>query len=135
MSRGRRWLRRIILQSVNTTRYGCTVRQLVYLSYGAGGEDGPTDAQVSAVDREVRRLLDEDRVVERSVFGTERYLFPAWPAVLGPEPPMLQCVECDLRWHSEEGAPHLLCWSCGEPGQIVKAAPSRAPRRRSPIPR
>lgn len=116
MSRGRGRLRRIILQSVNATRYGCTVRQLAYLSYG--GDDGPSEAHMSLVDRAVRRLLDEDRVVERTMFGTERYLLPASPAVRGAEPTILQCLDCDVRWVSEEGAPHLLCWSCGEPGSL-----------------
>jgi len=135
MSRGRRRLRRIILQSVNGTRYGCTVRQLAYLSYGVGRENGPSDAQLSAVDREVRRLLDEDRVVERTMFGTERYLLPALPPMVGPEPTTLQCIECDLRWVSEEGAPHLLCWSCGEPGENVKPSSGRPSRERSQTPR
>jgi hypothetical protein len=121
MSKGRQRLRRIILQSINSTKYGCTVRQLVYASYGAGGEDGPTQAQVAAVEREVRLLLEADLVVERAVFGAERYLLPAWPAALTSESTAMQCLECDLRWVSEEGAPHLLCWSCGEPGQVVDA--------------
>jgi hypothetical protein len=130
MTIGRRRLRQIILQSINATKYGCTVRQLVYLSYGPGGEDGPSEAQIAAVHREVRRLLDEDLVVERAVFGTERYLLPAWPAAATSESVAMQCLDCDLRWVSEEGAPHLLCWSCGEPGQVVEPSYRRVPRRR-----
>jgi hypothetical protein len=134
MAMGRRRLRRIILQSVNATKYGCTLRQLVYLSYGRGGEDGPSEAQIAAVEREVRVLLDEDRVVERAVFGTERYLLPAWPAALTSESTAMQCLDCDLRWVSEEGAPHLHCWSCGEPGQVMEPSYRRMPRRRPPAP-
>jgi hypothetical protein len=101
------------------------------LTYGARGEDGPSEAQVSAVDRVVRRLMDEERVVERTMFGTERYLLPASPAMPRPNAPTLQCVDCDLQWASEEGAPHLLCWSCGDPGQPVDPWPRRTRERRS----
>jgi hypothetical protein len=83
---------------------------------------------MSAVNREVRRLLDEDRVVERTVFGAERYLLRASPRVLESEPTTLQCIDCDLRWVSEEGAPHLLCWSCGELGQVDKPRYGRTHR-------
>jgi hypothetical protein len=79
-------------------------------------------------------LIEEDRVAERAVYGTERYLLPAWPAALTSESTALQCLECDLRWVSEEGAPHLLCWSCGEPGQVVEPSYRRKPRRRSGAP-
>jgi hypothetical protein len=122
----------MILRTVNATRYGCTVRQLAYLSYGIRrGEDAPSEAQLSAVDREVRRLLDEELLVERSVFGDERYLLPAAPAALGPEPMTLQCLDCDLLWVSEDGAPHRECWSCGEPGLVVVLRPRRPARQRS----
>jgi hypothetical protein len=87
---------------------------------------------MSRVDRAVRRLLDDGRVVELTMFGTERYLLPAVRALRGAEPTTLQCLDCDLRWVSEEGAPHPLCWSCNEPGQVVKPWSSRAGGRRSP---
>jgi hypothetical protein len=119
-------LRRLILQCVNSTRYGCTVSQLAYLIYGVGRGDGLSDAQVAAVDRAVRRLLDDERVVERAMLGTERYLFPASPVMRGSALQTLECLDCDLRWVSEQGAPHLHCWSCGEPG---KPATSRTGRR------
>jgi hypothetical protein len=120
-----RRLERLILQAIDGTRYGCTVGQLAYLAGGVGRGDGPSDADARAVDREVRRLLDEGRIVERTSLGTERYLFPATIAVPGPAPLTLECVDCDLRWVSEEGAPHPLCWSCGEPGRPAKARPAR----------
>lgn len=107
------------------------MRQLAYRSFGAAGGDGPSEAQMSAVDREVRRLLDEGLVVERSMFGTERYLMPAAPAAVGPAPTTLQCLDCDLLWVSEEGAPHPDCWSCGKPGLVVVLRPRRPARQRS----
>src|SRR5262245_7940645 len=75
MSRGRRRLRRLILQTVNSTRYGCTVGQLAYQCYDVGREAGPTEAQLAAVDRAVRLLLDDGRVVERTMLGTQPCLF------------------------------------------------------------
>src|SRR5262245_46928270 len=129
MSRGHRRLLRIVLQTVNATRYGCTVRQLAYTSYGASGGDGPSEAQMSAVNRVVRRLLDEQRVVERTMYGTERYLLPASPPAPGPGPRLMQCLDCDLRWVSEEGAPHILCWKCGEVGQPVRPWSGRTKTR------
>src|SRR5215475_14584 len=118
MSGGRRRLERLVLESVNGTRYGCTVGQLAYLAGGAGrDDDGPTEADRSAVDGVVRQLLDEGRIVERTMLGTERYLFPAAVAAPGPAPRTMECTACDLRWVSEDGAPHPLCWSCGQPGR------------------
>jgi hypothetical protein len=137
MSRGHGRVQRIILESVNVTRYGCTVRQLAYRTYGVGRLDTPTESQLVAVRRAVRRLLAEERVVERTVFGTDRYIFAATPRERRPHRPRpsnatdltqrqtLQCVDCDLRWVSEQGAPHRLCWQCGEPG-----TPTRTHRRR-----
>jgi hypothetical protein len=130
MSRGRRRLRWLILQSVNRTRYGCTVGQLAYHCYDIDREAGPTEAQLAAVDRAVRRLLDDGDVVERAMLGTQRCLFPASPAVPGSAQRLLACLDCDLVWVSEEGAPHPLCWSCDEPGQPVRLRKSRpAPTR------
>ena len=126
-------MQRIILQAVHATRYGCTLRQLAYLTAGRRGEDGPSEAQLCAVDRTVRRLLDEERLVERSMFGDERYLMPALPAMLPARGAQtLQCEACDLQWVSEEGAPHRLCWSCGDPGEPVKALSVQPGGRRSP---
>jgi hypothetical protein len=113
-------LERLILECVNNTRYGCTIGQLAYLAGGAGN-DGPSEADRSAVGRVVRRLLDDGRIVERTMLGTERYLFPASVGAPGPAPRTLECTACDLRWVSEEGAPHPSCWSCGEPGRSAKA--------------
>jgi hypothetical protein len=133
MSRGHGRMQRIILQAVHATRYGCTVRQLAYLTSVGRGDDGPSEAHVGAVDRTVRRLLDEERLVERSMFGTERYLLPASPAMpTSPGSQTLQCEACDLQWVSEEGAPHRLCWSCGDPGQPVRALVGHPGGRRSP---
>jgi hypothetical protein len=129
MSRGRRRLRWLILQSVNRTRYGCTVGQLAYQCFDIDREVGPTEAQLAAVDRAVRRLLDEGDLVERAMLGTQRCLFPASPAVPGSAQRMLACLDCDLVWVSEEGAQHPLCWSCDEPGQPVRLRKSRAPAR------
>jgi hypothetical protein len=132
MSRGHGRLERIILQSVNSTRYGCTVPQLAYVTYGIDRKHGPSEAQIAAVRSTVGRLLREERVVERAVFGTDRYILPATPTVSRPkqrtaatgtdvtEQHTLQCVDCDIRWVSEEGAPHRLCWSCGEPGKPAR---------------
>lgn len=132
-------MQRIVLESVNGTRYGCTVRQLAYLTYGIGRGDAPTEAQIASVHRAVRRLLAEERVVERVMFGVDRYILPAEPRAPRPKlrrtangiDPMrrqaLECRDCNLRWVSEEGAPHRLCWSCGEPGQ----PPTR--RARQPV--
>jgi hypothetical protein len=119
MSAGRRRLRRLILQSVKGTRYGCTRGQLAYQVYGIDRGDGPSEAHLWAVDQAVARLLDDGLVVERTMLGTQRYLFPASPSMLGSGARTLQCLDCDLLWVSEEGAPHLLCWSCGEPGLAV----------------
>jgi hypothetical protein len=131
VSRGHGRVQRIILESVNSTRYGCTVRQLAYQTYGIGRLDAPTESQLVAVRRAVRRLLAEERVVERTVFGTDRYIFPATPRERRPNRPRpsrganlmqrqtLQCLGCNLRWVSEQGAPHRLCWQCGEPGQPI----------------
>jgi hypothetical protein len=130
MSRGRRRLRRLILQSVNSTRYGCTVGQLAYRCYDLGWEAGPTEAQFAAVDRAMRLLVDDGHVVERTMLGTQRCFVPASPAVPGSAQPMLACLGCDLFWVSEEGAPQPLCWSCDEPGQPVRLRkPRRAPTR------
>ena len=119
MSRGHRQLQRLILQSVRNTRYGCTSGQLAYLTYG-GREDAPSDSHRAAVDRAVRRLLDEHVVVERSMLGTERYLFPAVVAAPAATPDIRQCLTCDVRWVSEAGAPHVCCWSCGQPGARLR---------------
>ena len=128
MSRGQGRVQRIVLESVNGTRYGCTVRGLAYLSYGIGRYDAPTEAQIESVQRAVRRLLAEERVVERVMLGVDRYILPAEARVPRPKRrrnangtdhmgrQALECRHCDLRWVSEEGAPHRLCWSCGEPG-------------------
>ena len=132
MSRGHGRVQRIILPSVNGTRYGCTVPQLAYVTYGIDRKDGPSEAQIAAVRRAVGRLLREQRVVERVMFGTDRYILPATPPVsrhkqrrattgTGPtNEQTLQCVDCDIRWVSEERAPHRLCWSCGEPGKPAR---------------
>ena len=132
MSRGHRRVLRIILQSVGTTRYGCTISQLAYLTFGIDREDGPSEAQTAAVRRAVSRLLQEERVIERVMFGTDRYILPATPPVSGPrhrrsrtstgpaDQQTLQCIDCDIRWVSEERAPHKLCWSCGEPGKPAR---------------
>jgi len=132
MSRGHGRVQRIILQSVNGTRYGCTVQQLAYATYGIDRENGPSEAQITAVRRAVGRLLREERVVERVMFGTDRYILPATPPAARPKrrramagtgltnQQTLQCVDCDIRWVSEEGAPHRLCWSCGEPGKPAR---------------
>jgi hypothetical protein len=120
-----RRLQRLILESIDSTRYGCTVGQLAYLACGVGRDGGPSEAHLRAVDREVRRLLDTGRVIERTMLGTERYLFPATAAEPGPAPSALECVQCDLRWVSEEGAPHPLCWSCDQPGRPAKARTAR----------
>jgi hypothetical protein len=116
MSAGRGRLRRLIVQSVRGTRYGCTRRQLAYQVYRIGRLDAPTEEHLWAVDQAVRQLLDDGLVVERTMLGAQRYLFPATPPRPGSGARMLQCLDCDLRWFSEEGAPHLLCWSCGAPG-------------------
>jgi hypothetical protein len=124
-------VQRIILQSVNGTRYGCTVPQLAYVAFGIDRNNGPTEAQIATVRRVVGRLLQEERVVERVMLGTDRYILPATPPVSRPRQrrardtdlmsqQTLQCVDCDLRWMSEEGAPHRLCWSCGEPGKPAR---------------
>ena len=118
-------MERIILQSVNSTRYGCTVTQLAYLVHGLGRGDGPTPAQLTAVRRAVDRLLAEERVVERVMLGTDRYILPASPSVrLDHE--TLQCLDCDTRWVSEEGAPHPNCWSCGEAGRPAPSVAAHA---------
>lgn len=72
-------MQRLILESVNGTRYGRTVRQLAYLAYGVGRGETPTEAQIVTVRRAVRRLIAEERVVERVMFGTDRYILPAAP--------------------------------------------------------
>ena len=125
-------MQRIILQSVNGTRYGCTIAQLAYLIYGSDHQDGPSEAQIAAVRNAVSRLLQEERVIERVMFGTDRYILPASPAASRAKQrrstastaltsqQTLQCVDCDIRWVSEEGAPHRLCWSCGEPGKPAR---------------
>ena len=132
MSRGHGRVQRIILQSVSSTRYGCTIRQLAYLAYGIDREDGPSEAQTAAVRRAVGRLLQEERVIERVMFGTDRYILPANPPASRPrqrrsttstgltDQQTLQCTDCDIRWVSEERAPHRLCWSCGEPGKPAR---------------
>jgi hypothetical protein len=135
MSRGHGRIERIIVESVNRTRYGCTVGGLTYLSYAIPRGEAPTDAQVAAVRRVVGQLLAEGRLVERVMLGTDRYLLPATAPVPRSRPrglsarnaarnvapqQALQCVACDLRWISEEYAPHRLCWSCGEPGQPAR---------------
>jgi hypothetical protein len=132
VSRGHRRVQRIILQSVNSTRYGCTVPQLAYATYGIDRKDGPGEAHIAAVRRAVDRLLQEERVVERVMFGTDRYILPATPPASRPKQrrattgtgltsqQTLQCVDCDIRWVSEERAPHRLCWSCGEPGKPAR---------------
>lgn len=131
MSRGHGRVQRIILQSVNSTRYGCTISQLAYLTYGIDREDGPSEAQTAAVRRAVGRLLREERVIERVVFGTDRYILPSTPRASGPrqrrststglsDQQTLQCTDCDIRWVSEERAPHRLCWTCGEPGKPAR---------------
>jgi hypothetical protein len=139
MSRGHGRVQRIVLESVNSTRYGCTVRQLAYLTYGTGRNDAPTEAQIVSVQRAVRRLLAEERVVERVMFGDARYILPAAPRAPRPkrrrtakgidlmQRQALECRECDLRWVSEEGAPHRLCWSCGEPGKPTARRSRGAP--------
>lgn len=120
-------MERIILESVNATRYGCTVRQLAYRMYGVARLEVPTESQLGSVDRAVRRLLEQGRVLERVMFGTDRYIVPATAPVARPRRrvnlsvrQLLQCRACDLRWVSEESAPHRLCWSCGEPGTPVR---------------
>jgi hypothetical protein len=129
-------MQRIILQSVHGTRYGCTIAQLAYLTHRVSGPDGPSEAHVAAVRRAVGTLLREERVVERVMFGTDRYILPATPPAPGPRQrrsttdltnqQTLQCVDCDIRWVSEEGAPHRLCWSCGEPGRPARPYARRA---------
>ncbi len=138
MSRGHGRVQRIILESVNGTRYGCTIPQLAYRAYGINREDGPSEAQIAAVRRAVSRLLQEERVIERVMFGSDRYILPARPPTSRPKTrrsttsgadfanqQTLQCVDCDLRWVSEEGAPHRLCWSCGEPGKPARLHPRK----------
>ena len=119
------------MEAVNATRYGCTIRSLAYGIYGID----PTEAQLLTVRRAVEDLIAAERVVERVMLGTERYILPAIAPVPRTEQPaaapsarqhMLQCLDCDLRWVSEEGAPHPLCWSCGQPG-----TPAARPRRRT----
>src|SRR5258706_16409304 len=85
MSRGHGRMQRIILQSVHGTRYGCTITQLAYLTSGIARMDGPSEAQVAAVRRAVGRLLREERVVERVMFGTDRYILPATPPASRPK--------------------------------------------------
>jgi hypothetical protein len=105
---------------------------LAYLTCGINREDGPSEAQIAAVRRTLGRLLQEERVIERVMFGTDRYILPANPPAWRPKrrrptktdlinQQTLQCVDCDLRWVSEERAPHRLCWSCGEPGKPARA--------------
>ncbi len=125
-------MQRIILQSVSSTRYGCTIAQLAYLLYGTDRGDVPSEAQIAVVRNAVSRLLLEERVIERVMFGTDRYILPASPAVSRAKQrrstantaltsqQTLQCADCDIRWVSEEGAPHRLCWSCGEPGKPAR---------------
>lgn len=125
-------MQRIILQSVHGTRYGCTITELAYLTSGVGRMDAPTEAHIAAVRRAVDMLLREERVVERVMFGADRYILPATPSASRPRQrrstngtrpasqQALQCVTCDIRWVSEEGAPHRLCWSCGEPGKPAR---------------
>jgi hypothetical protein len=132
MSRGHGRVQRIILQCVRSTRYGCTIVELAYLAYGIRRLEAPSDAQLAVVRRTVARLLDEERVVERTMFGTDRFILPATPTVSPTKQrrwsagfdianqQTLQCVDCDIRWVSEEFAPHRLCWSCGEPGQPAR---------------
>jgi hypothetical protein len=132
MSRGHGRVQRIILQSVSSTRFGCTIRQLAYLTYGINRKDGPSEAQIAAVRRALSRLLQEERVIERVMFGTDRYILPATPPASRPKKrrlttstgltnqQTLQCVDCDIRWVSEERAPHRSCWSCGEPGKPAR---------------
>jgi hypothetical protein len=136
MSRGRGRVQRTIMEAVNETRYGCTIRSLAYRVYGGDREQGPTEAQLEVVRRAVDELIAAELVVERVVLGTGRYILPAIAPVPGSDQVrtpaaaqlarqhILQCLDCDLRWVSEEGAPHPLCWSCGQPG-----TPARAPRR------
>ena len=125
MGRGHGRLERIILQSVNSTRYGCTVTQLAYLAYGINRGDGPSPAQLSAVRDAVDQLIAEERVVERTMLGTDRYILPASPAVQ-VEHETLQCLDCDTRWVSEEGAPHPDCWSCGKAGRPAPSVTAHA---------
>ena len=117
MSRGHGRLQRIIVQTVNGTRYGCTVRQLAYATHGR--EIDPTESQLAAVRRAVDRLLEAGRVVERVMLGTDRYILPANPSVATRQR-ILQCLACDLRWVSEERAAHPHCWSCGQPGRPAR---------------
>jgi len=130
VSRGHGRQERIILQTVNGTRYGCTVRQLAYAAYGPDRGDGPSETQLAAVRRIVDRLLREERVVERVMLGTDRYILPARPSVATTQQ-MLQCLDCDLRWVTEEHAPHPHCWSCGRPGLPTRPyVRTRVPGRR-----
>ena len=67
---------------------------------------------------------DPEAEVERVMFGTDRYILPAnTPASSAglANQETLQCVDCDVRWVSEQGAPHRCCWSCGEPGRPARA--------------
>jgi hypothetical protein len=141
VSRGHGRVQRIILQSVSSTRYGCTITQLAYLTYGTDRMDGPpSEAQIAVVRNAVSRLLQAERVIERVMFGTDRYILPANPRASRHQQrrsttrdtptnqQTLQCVDCDIRWVSEEGAPHRLCWSCGEPGKPARPYARRRAR-------
>jgi hypothetical protein len=119
MSRGHGRRERIILETVNGTRYGCTIRQLAYATFAPDRGEAPTEGQLASVRRVVDRLLREERVVERVMLGIERYILPAQPSVATTHQ-TLQCLDCDVRWVSEEGAPHPDCWSCGRPGRPAK---------------
>ena len=59
MSRGRGRVQRTIMEAVNETRYGCTIRSLAYRVYGGGREQGPTEAQLEVV-RRVVGYIDEE---------------------------------------------------------------------------
>jgi hypothetical protein len=117
MSRGHGRLQRIIVQTVNGTRYGCTIRQLAYATYGR--EIDPTEAQLATVRSVVDRLLEAGRVVERVMLGTDRYILPARPH-MATRQRIRQCLDCNLRWVSEERAAHPHCWSCGQPGRPAR---------------
>jgi hypothetical protein len=115
MSRGHRRIERVILEAVgSSSRHGSTIDALVWRCYP--GEE-PTEAHRVAVQRALRRLIAQGRLIEQSGFYG-RHISPAVApkprlAHAGAEAGWLRCARCDVAWLREHAA---TCWSCGSPG-------------------
>jgi hypothetical protein len=115
MSRGHRRIERLVLEAVgSSSRNGSTIDALVWRCYP--GEES-TEARLVAVQRAVRRLITQGRLIEQSGFYG-RHISPA----VAPKPRLahapaeagwLRCAPCEVAWRREHAQ---TCWSCGSPG-------------------